>query len=198
MDGNCKKLRKLVCKLFFTKLLILLRAAVHTAARFVFYSLEFLNFTLHFSRLFCLAEADNSDDRGNDSDRLVGNSSDRENEDVIYQHHRRGDENALAQKLIVAERDKDSIRRECYDKDQRVPSLPREKSDYRHRECKYSRAHVGCARLLFLHIKDRVSHKAHDSKRKSRCRPEQQVADTDAECSAALNNEKRALGLCLI
>ena len=95
-----------------------------SAARFVFYSLEILNFTLHFSRLFCLAEADNSDDRGNDSDRLVCYSSDRENEDVIYQHHRRGDENALAQKLIVAERDKDSIRRECYDKYQRVPSLP--------------------------------------------------------------------------
>ena len=149
------------------------RAAVHTSARFVFYSLEILNFALLFSRLFCLAEADNSDDRGNDSDRLVGYSSDRENENVIYQHHRRGDENALAQKLIVAERDKDSIRRERYEREQRVPSLPREKSDYRHHERKYSRAHVGCASPLLLHIKDHVPCKADDIECKARACAEQ-------------------------
>lgn len=138
-----------------------------------FYSLEFLNFTLRGYPAFCLAEADNSDDRGNYGDRLVGNSSNRENENVIYQHHRRGDKNALAQKLIVAERDKDSIRRERYDREQRVPALPREKSDYRHHERKYSRAHVGCASSLLLHIKDHVSCKADDIECKARACAEQ-------------------------
>ena len=57
-------------------------------------------------------------------DYILENAADGKDGAAVDQYHGRGQQNALAQKLIVAERDKDSIRRECYDKDQRVPSLP--------------------------------------------------------------------------
>ena len=49
-----------------------------------------------------LAEADNTDNRGNDRQGLVCDAADGENEEVVYKYQSAGEEDTLAKQLRLA------------------------------------------------------------------------------------------------
>ena len=122
------------------------------------------------------SESDDTDDRGDYRDALVGHSADREYYRIVDEDQAGRTDYALSEELRISGCHKECVSRERYHNEQRHGALPGEDAEHYHSERERNRRHGMYRRFILLEVEGYVSHNADDIERKACARTEKEEA----------------------
>ena len=148
--------------------------------------------------LFHLAVTVNADDGGRNGDHFVEHTAPHGKICVVDQHHGRGDHDALAQILNVREVQKQGVRHQGHDDQQRHRPLPGHRAHDTHQGGKCVRPEAVGKDLEVFSENDEVADDANNVQNHSRPSTQQKIADADTQCGNGLNDDKLFVFLALV
>ena len=108
---------------------------------------------------------------------LIGDTANREHDDIVYQHHRRRQQNALSQPLHVAEDNEKRVDDKPENAEQGIETLKSERSAHTHYHTENSKPYVNVTLALHKEKANEISYKTYGVQHTSNRRAKQKIAD---------------------